>query len=212
GELAGAVLGQERRAGLTGLGGRVGDHALVVRPLPAPHRRAVREEDALGVHVHVGVPLFFGEIDHPVHRGDAGVGADDVEPAEGRDRRVEHAVGFVPVGHVEPLRDGPAAHLRGNLVRRLPVHVGVSGPRATLPTPPPPPPAHPPPPPPPPRPLPPPPPLPAPLNPPSDPSPGTFPHTRRRRVNSCHAPAPCGRGLGAGSARASAPENPRARR
>ena len=57
------------------------------------------------------VPLLFRHVEDHLVAQDAGVVDDDVEPAEGVERLLHHAVAGLEVGDVVVVGDGVAAHL-----------------------------------------------------------------------------------------------------
>ena len=60
----------------------------------------VVEPDPLEVHGHHRVPLVLGQVERRRQREDTGVRAEDVDPAEGLDRGLCHALAVVGLRHV----------------------------------------------------------------------------------------------------------------
>ena len=87
-----------------------------------------RGEVALQVDAHDVVPLGLGHVDEHAVAQDAGVVDEDVEVAERLDRRVDEALGALPVGDVVAVGDGLAAErldLGDDLVGRAVVGAGA---------------------------------------------------------------------------------------
>ena len=94
------------------------DDAALDRPadllaLVAPVGRGVARgrERALQVHLDHGIPLALVHVGEHAVAQDAGVVDEDVEPAEMRDRRVDHRLGALPAADVLAVGDRLAAGL-----------------------------------------------------------------------------------------------------
>ena len=129
GALARAV-GRERRRAHEARGRRdVDDRAAAA----APHRRdrvLAAQEHALGVHGHDLAPLLDrGGLDVG-HDDDARVVHEHVEPAEARERRLDHLAPALLVAHVVAHEDRVAADRLGRLAAERLVHVGEHDARA----------------------------------------------------------------------------------
>ena len=77
------------------------------------------QERALEVGRHDMVPVLRAHVDQLDLRKDAGIGAQDVDAAEGRLRRLDKALHLIPVGDVAKMHLGGAAGIADFFHRRL---------------------------------------------------------------------------------------------
>lgn len=132
GEFAGGVMRQQRCAHLRGQRRGIDDGPLRPRRQHVPHHRLVREEHALGVDVHVEVPLGLRQLHDAPHGGNAGIRRHGVDPAHPRHGLVHRRRRRHGIPHIQRQPEGTAAGLRRNALCRHAVEVRHADPRAGL--------------------------------------------------------------------------------